>query len=88
VYIIDKISSSDEIFIEKKNKKGITKFINIKKSMKSCDYNDGIITMVLKVGQNSEIPSIKSDEVLKLFYPEIQFKITRTKFFDENLNEL
>lgn len=88
VYIIDKVSSSDEIFIEKKNKKGITKFINIKKSMKSCDCNDGIITMILKVGQNSEIPSIKADEVLKLFYPEIQFKITRTKFFDENFNEL
>lgn len=88
LYIINKISSDDEIFIEKKNKKGITKFINIKKSMKSCDCNDCTITMILKVGQSSEIPSIKPDEVLKLFYPDVQFKINRTKFFDKNFNEL
>ncbi len=88
LYIIDKISSSDEIFIEKKNKKGIKKLVNIRPSIKSAEVKNDKLQMILKVGQNSDIPSVKADEILKLFYPDVEFRIIRTKFFDESLNEL
>lgn len=88
LYIIERISSSDEIFIEKKNKKGIKKLVNIKPSIKSVEVVENKLCMILKVGQNIETPSVKADEVIKLFYPNVEFRIIRTKFFDENLNEL
>lgn len=88
VYIIERISSSDEIFIEKKNKKGIKKLVNIKPSVKSAEIVDNKLKMILKVGQNSEIPSVKADEIIKLFCPDTEFRIVRAKFYDENLNEL
>lgn len=88
MYIIERISSSDEIFIEKKNKKGIKKLVNIKPSIKSVEIVDNKLTMILKVGQNMDTPSVKADEVIKLFYPNAEFRIVRSKFFDENLNEL
>lgn len=88
MYIIERISSSDEIFIEKKNKKGIKKLVNIKPSIKSVEIVENKLTMILKVGQNIDIPSVKADEVVKLFYPDTEFRIVRTKFYDENLNEL
>ncbi|MDD3236730.1 MAG: TIGR03960 family B12-binding radical SAM protein [Candidatus Gastranaerophilales bacterium] len=88
LYIRDKISSDDELIIEKKNKKGITKLVNIKPSIKSVDVVEDKIQLVLKVGQNADLPSVKADVVLKMFRPEIEFKIKRTKFFDENLNEI
>ncbi len=88
MYIINKISSSDEIFIEKKTKKGIKKLINVKPSIKSASIIDDKLMLVLKTGQNTVIPSIKPDELLNLFYPEVNFRIIRTKFFDEILNEL
>lgn len=88
LYIINKISSSDEIFIEKKNKKGIKKLVNIKPSIKSAEFTNDKIQMILKTGQNNDLPSIKADDVIKLYYPEVEFKITRLKFLDENLTEL
>ena len=88
VYIKDSISSSDEIFIEKKSKKGIKKLVNIKPSIKSVEVEDDTLYLILKVGQNVEIPSVKADDVVKLYYPEIDFRITRAKFFDEDINEL
>lgn len=88
LYIIDKISSSDQIFIEKKNKKGITKLVNIKPSIKSVTLVEETLKLILKAGQNVDLPSVKADEVMKLYHPDVEFKIKRTKFFDENLNEL
>lgn len=88
LYIKDKISSSNEIFIEKINKKGIKKLVNIKQSIKSIEVNDDVIYMILKTGQSEDIPSVKPDDVIKLYIDNVDFRIIRRKFYDENMNEL
>ncbi len=44
--------------------------------------------MVLKTGQSEEIPSVKPDDVIKLFKPDVCFKIVRTEFYDKDMNKL
>ena len=86
--ITEKINSSDEITIEKKNKKGILKTINIKPSVKSVTERNGKIVAVLKTGQNTEIPPLRPDIAIALFVPNVKFDIKRTKFFDGSLTEI
>ncbi len=88
VYIKDTISSSNEIFIEKINKKGIKKLVNIKPSIKSVEVSQNKLLMILKTGQSEEIPSVKPDDVIKLYNPNVNFKIIREAFFDENMNKM
>lgn len=88
LYIMNSISSSNEIFIEKINKKGIKKLVNIKQSIKSVVVADGVLCMILKTGQSDEIPSVKPDDVIKLFKPDVNFKIVRTAFYDKDMNKL
>lgn len=88
LYIKDKISSNNEIFIEKINKKGIKKLVNIKPSIKSIEVDEDKLNMILKTGQSEEIPSVKPDDVIKLYLPDVNFKIKREAFFDENMNKL
>ena len=88
LYIKDKISSSNEIFIEKINKKGIKKLVNIKPSIKSVDVEGDKIIMVLKAGQSGDIPSVKPDDVIKLVNKDVDFRIIRTEFYDENMNKI
>lgn len=88
LYIKDKISSSNEIFIEKINKKGIKKLVNIKPSIKSVEVTDNVLCMILKTGQSDEIPSVKPDDVIKLFNAEVSFRIVRTAFYDKDMNKL
>lgn len=88
LYIKNEISSSDEIFIEKINKKGVKKLVNIKTSIKSVDVSGSILRMILKTGQSDEIPSVKPEDVIKLYAPDIEFKIVRETFFDSDMNRL
>ena len=88
VYIKDKISSSNEIFIEKINKKGVKKLVNIRPSIKSVDIEGCKIKMILKVGQSDEIPSVKPDDIIKLFNNDVAFRIIRTEFYDKDMNKL
>ena len=88
MYIKDKISSSNEIFIEKINKKGIKKLVNIKPSIKQTEVKDFTLFMVLKTGQSDEIPSVKPEDVIKLYRPEITFRIIREAFYDKDMNKL
>ena len=88
LYIKDKISSEDEISIEKINKKGIKKLINIKPSIKSVEVKDNSLYMVLKTGQSDEIPSVKPDDVIKLYAPDVDFRIIRMDFYDKDMNKL
>ncbi len=88
VYIKDKISSSNEIFIKKINKKGIKKLVNIKPSIKSAEVSKDKLLMILKTGQSEEIPSVKPDDVIKLYKPDVNFKIVREAFFDGNMNKM
>jgi len=86
-YIIEKCLSSDELLITKKTKKGIEKTINYRSALKSFETDEkGVMTFILKVGQNEAIPALRADEFLKiLFGSEPLFKIKRVEFFDTNL---
>lgn len=88
VYIKDKISSSNDIFIEKINKKGVKKLINIKSSIKSVSIENDTMYMILKTGQSSEIPSVKPEDVIKQFIADVDFRIIRHEFYDINMNKL
>ena len=88
LYIKDKISSSNEIFIEKINKKGVKKLVNIKQSIKFVDIEGLKINMILKVGQSDEIPSVKPDDVIKLYNNKVDFRIVRTDFYDKDMNKI
>ena len=88
MYIKDKLTSEDEIFLKKKTKKGIDKLVNIKQSVKDVEINDNKLYVTLKTGQNTDIPSVRADDLMKIFYPEKKFSITRTAFYDEDFNIL
>lgn len=89
MYNADKVLSSPEIFIEKKNKKGLLKKTDIKSSIKSYRFEDESLFIVLKTGQNlDDIPAVRADVLMNLIEPNIAFDITRTRFFDSSLNEI
>lgn len=88
LYIINEISSSNEIFIEKINKKGIKKLVNIKPSIKSAKIEENKLMLILKTGQSDEIPSVKPEDVIKLYKPEVDFRIIRLAFYDKDMNRL
>ena len=44
--------------------------------------------MILKVGQAEDIPSVKPEDVVKLFVSGIDFKIRRMEFYDKDMNKL
>ena len=83
-----KFSSEYPVLIEKKNKKGIKRTIDIKPSVKSISAVNEEIRMVLKSGQSTEIPSIRPDTAIELFMPDIKFRIKRIRFFDNSFNEI
>lgn len=89
-YNTDRVLTSQEIFIEKKNKKGLIKKIDIKKCIKSYRFSDKSLFIILKTGQNLEggIPSLRADNLMELILPDVKFDITRVRFFDENNQEL
>ena len=86
-YIIEKCLSSPEILITKKTKKGIEKTINYRNSLKEIEIkDDGLLSFILKAGQNEEIPALRADEFLKTIFGESNiFKIKRVKFFDTDM---
>lgn len=87
-YNIEKVCSSDEIFIKKTNKKGIEKTINIKNSLKSYRLEEESLFIVLRAGQNDEIVPVRIDDFMKLIDETINFEITRTRFFSRDMKVL
>ena len=87
-YNTEKVLSSKEIFIEKKNKKGLIKKTDIKPSIKSYRFEDENLFIVLKTGQGTDIPALRADVLMNIIAPDIHFEITRLRFFDENLEEI
>ena len=85
-YNTTRVLDSLEIFIEKKNKKGLIKKVDIKKCIKSYRFAGESLFIVLKTGQNQEggIPSLRADTLMELIAPNVKFDILRTRFFDEN----
>ena len=87
-YNTDRVLTSEEIFIEKKNKKGLTQKINIKPAIKSYRFEGNCLFIVLKTGQKTDIPALRADVLMNIIAPDTAFDITRIKFFDEELREL
>lgn len=95
-YNVDKVCSSDEILITKKNKKGLEKTINIKNSIKSYRFEDNCLFIVLRTGQQGEIPPVRIDDFINIVAKEITGEInskfipdiTRVRFFDKELRVL
>ena len=83
-YIKDKLTSEDDIFLKKKTKKGIDKLVNIKQSVRDVECKDNKLYVTLKTGQNADIPAVRADDLMKIFYPEEKFNITRIALYDEN----
>ena len=80
--------SNDEILISKKNKKGKEKIVDYKKSIGAYRFENDALFIHLKVGQGSDVPALRADELMKLINSNQIFEITRIKFLDENLNEM
>ena len=97
-YNTDRVLSSGEILIEKKNKKGLIKKTDVTKSIKSYRFEDESLFIVLKTGQsavNKEdgtveagIPALRADVLMDLIASGVTFNIVRTRFFDKDLQEL
>lgn len=87
-YNMDRVLSSEEILLTKKNKKGLTKTINVKNAIKSYDFNANSLFIVLKTGQDQSIPALRADDLMKIIAPDILFDIRRVKFFDIDMNEI
>lgn len=88
-YNMNKVLSSDEILLTKKNKKGFLKTTNIKPAIKSYDFRGDSLFIVLKTGQAVEqqdaVSALRADDLMKIVEPDILFDIKRIKFFDENV---
>lgn len=97
-YNTDRVLSSKEIFIEKKNKKGLLKKTDIKPSIKSFKFEGESLFIILKTGQSATpkddgtvvagIPALRADVLMGVIAPDVIFNIKRTRFFDSRLNEL
>lgn len=87
-YNIDKVLSSDEILMKKKNKKGLEKNINIKPSIKSYRFEGESLFMTLKTGEGSGIPALRADFLMKLIADGVVFDIKRIRFLTENGEEV
>lgn len=90
-YNTDRVLSSEEIFIEKKNKKGLIKKTDIKPAIMSHRYEGNSLFIVLKTGQGTgenTIPALRADALMNVIAPDVTFNIKRTRFFDRDLREL
>ena len=85
---VERVLTSPEILISKKNKKGIEKTTDFKKSVGTYRFEGGSLYIFLKTGQGSEIPALRADSLMQLVNPDRLFNITRLRFLDENLKEL
>lgn len=88
-YNMDKVLSSEEILLTKKNKKGFLKTTNIKPSIKSYRFEGEKLFIVLKTGQVLEhgnaVPALRADDLMQIIAPDVLFDIKRIRFFDENV---
>ena len=86
--LVEKLLNSDQILIKKLTKKKQEKVVDYKKSIGSHRFENNSLYIYLKIGQGSEIPALRADDLMKLVDKEAIYEITRTKFLDEKLNEI
>jgi len=85
---VEKVLAMDEILITKKTKKKQDKIINFKHSIGNYKFENGALFILLKVGQGSEIPALRADDLMKKVDSTKIYEITRIKFLDEKLKEM
>lgn len=99
---INSVLSKDEILIEKTNKKGLKKQINIRPSVHSIelkeDEDNYKLTFILKTGQGNslsepnnpeaQIKSVRADVFLETITPEIDWEVKRVSLLNKNLKSL
>ena len=88
MYYSKRVLSSNEILTKKKNKKGLEKTTDFKKSIGSYRFEEDSLFIHLKTGQGSDIPALRADSLMELVDKERIFNITRLRFLDEKLREL
>jgi radical SAM-linked protein len=88
VYNTEKVLSSERILVKKKNKKGLVKETDVKKSIGSHRFDSDCLYIVLKTGQSAEIPALRADVLMDIIAPGVVFEITRKRFLTESLHEL
>lgn len=88
VYNTERVLSQDEILVERKNKKGLIKKTDIKKSIGAYRFENECLFIVLRTGQGNDIPPLRADVLMNLIAPDEIFNITRIKFLTETLHEL
>lgn len=88
VYDVERVLSSPEVLMTKKNKKGLEKTTDIKRSIGSYRFENGSLFIHLKTGQGSDVPALRADSLMELIAPEQIFEVVRLKFLDEKLREL
>ena len=87
-YDVERVLSSSEILFTKKNKKGLEKTTDFKKSIGSYRFEENSLFIHLKTGQGSEIPALRADSLMEFVDSEKIYNITRLRFLDEKLREL
>ena len=85
---VEKVLSKSEILITKKTKKKQDKVVDFKKSIGAYRFEENVLYIHLKVGQGSEVPALRADDLMKLVDSNKLYEITRIKFLDEKLNKL
>lgn len=85
---VERVLSMPEILITKKTKKKQDKVVDFKNSIGSYRFEDNALFIHLKVGQGSEIPAFRADDLMKVVDSSKIYEITRIKFLDEKLNEM
>ena len=88
MYDVERVLSLPEILMTKKNKKGLEKTTDIKKSVGSYRFENGSLFIHLKTGQGSDVPALRADSLMELVSKDRVFEITRLRFLDEKLREL
>jgi len=85
---VKKVLSMPEILITKKTKKKQDKIVDFKNSIGAYRFESDALFIHLKVGQGSDIPALRADDLMKVVDSEKIYEITRIKFLDEKLNEM
>ena len=85
---VEKVLSMPEILITKKTKKKQDKIVDFKNSIGSYRFEDNALFIHLKVGQGSEVPALRADDLMKVVDSNKLYEITRINFLDEKLNEM
>ena len=85
---VEAVLSMPEILITKKTKKKQDKIVDFKQSIGSYRFDNKALYIHLKVGQGSEIPAFRADDLMKLVDSNKIYEITRIKFLNEKLNEM